>query len=548
VNIPSKFIPKSTAPEYSLKKGFLKREEAIHRAFMRMNNPPKSPSKQFVTKPIPPGSPAVPRRGSKTNSQLTVDRHVKFRPASSVLELRRDKEKITTANRPSSAQSMRSTRKSATPVKPLVKNIKSTTTKSSIDLTKSSLKKKISSDTNKKNSDNPLGDSRGIASNGVRLRQKATRPRPRSMIETKTTSKSIDEFLQIHDLAPVVEQQTLRIERSDSLKSAQSEASSESSVKSRKPRPTSLIIKDNRCVFPNKNRPNAMTPNATSETVRKNTNRSSFQSMESLSVDLDDISETNDSIVERRTRSPRRKTSKPETMKSQDMTTGRFSATRTSSPASRVSTPKQSARLATNAKQTSVTRSQSAGRVKSIQELLVNRSTVSSRRKSTSEGPPGARWNCSTKSLARTPTSPKKTYSESTSKKTDKIKRSLSEQSNKSIRITTEVNKRKNIKFPDGKTVDREVKTTTTVSVDVDSGEDKSNRSNSLLEKVKNLAHEIENLSKDNNRMSDSSSDSIINNSVTVKPKPISESDHDPISEETDHYSETEYLSVFGKN
>jgi len=76
----------------------------------------------------------------------------------------------------------------------------------------------------------------------------------------------------------------------------------------------------------------------------------------------------------------------------------------------------------------------------------------------------------------------------------------------KGIKITTEVNKRKNTKFPDGKTVDEEVKTTTTVSVTMETPEE--DKETSLLTKVKNLALEIGSLAKETYKLSQSSDSS----------------------------------------
>ena len=155
----------------------------------------------------------------------------------------------------------------------------------------------------------------------------------------------------------------------------------------------------------------------------------------------------------------------------------------------------------------------------------------------TSNNPP---WNPSTKFTTTYPASPRKNL---------KSKKSSNEAS-KSIKITTEINRRKNIKFPDGKTVDRETKTTTTVSVDVDSEEEKMNQRNSLLNKVKTLAHEIENLSKDS-RLSDSSSDSIVSQPIPKRSNSIRAGNDilsNAINEETDRFSETEYLSFISKN
>lgn len=131
-----------------------------------------------------------------------------------------------------------------------------------------------------------------------------------------------------------------------------------------------------------------------------------------------------------------------------------------------------------------------------------------------------------------------------------------SEKLDKGIRITTEVNKRKNIKFPDGKTVDEEVKTTTTVRVQnygPPAAEEECEES-SLLTKVKNLAIEIGSLAKVKyNLSSDSSTDSVLTNEKTARPVHVTnKSDSDLTDtatnkEETDRFSETEYLSAFRK-
>ena len=104
------------------------------------------------------------------------------------------------------------------------------------------------------------------------------------------------------------------------------------------------------------------------------------------------------------------------------------------------------------------------------------------------------------------------------------------------IQITTQTNKIQNIKFPDGKTVDKETKTTTTVSIP----ERKvSPHGPSLLKKVKNLAREIENLSNDNalNLSTESIASNFDDDYVECK-----------IQEYTDRFSETEYLSVANDN
>ena len=84
----------------------------------------------------------------------------------------------------------------------------------------------------------------------------------------------------------------------------------------------------------------------------------------------------------------------------------------------------------------------------------------------------------------------------------------------------------------------------------MDSEEEKMNQRNSLLNKVKTLAHEIENLSKDS-RLSDSSSDSIVSQPIPKRSNSIRAGNDilsNAINEETDRFSETEYLSFISKN
>lgn len=115
------------------------------------------------------------------------------------------------------------------------------------------------------------------------------------------------------------------------------------------------------------------------------------------------------------------------------------------------------------------------------------------------------------------------------------------------VHITTEVNKRKNITFPDGKKVDRETNTKTTVSVDMnsDNGEDtKAEKRANLLAKVKTLAQEIGSLSSlDTTPVSEGSSDSIQADGTTPV-RSNSDMIGTVIKEETDRFSETEYLSL----
>ncbi|XP_065667272.1 serine/threonine-protein kinase DCLK1 isoform X3 [Hydra vulgaris] len=106
------------------------------------------------------------------------------------------------------------------------------------------------------------------------------------------------------------------------------------------------------------------------------------------------------------------------------------------------------------------------------------------------------------------------------------------------IQITTRTNKIQNIKFPDGKIVDKETKTTTTVSIP----EHKlAPRGPNLLKKVENLAREIENFSNDNPL--DLHSEYLPSNSSSDD-----EEIECNIQEYTDRFSETEYLSVANVN
>ena len=516
---PLKTSNNSKAPEYSLKKGYLKREEGFKEGSKHQGKQ-KTPVSKKVSYVVRSDSPTSIIRNVKSKHGQAYKR-----PVQSVIDLRGElNTSSSNLHRPSSAHSVRATaRKSVSLSKP--KNNE----KSIQQRPKSATTRKI-----EKTSNDETGVAKAMPLQNVqnkiesesvtsRLKAKVTRPRPRSMIETKITSKSIDEFLQMNDLDPVIEYKSIKLERSDSNKSGSSESTKEDSKKVRRPRTINLLLKDGLNSKPGSQVTTPITP-----LEQKRVRRFSLQSLSDISgFDWEDFQKENN---EHSPQSPIRKERQNSiTTPSRSKVTpvrstspvGRFhSATKLNCPGS-ISIRRQSSSH-------SPKHSVSEGRKKS----LYRRDSAQ-----TSNNPP---WNPSTKFTTTYPASPRKNL---------KSKKSSNEAS-KSIKITTEINRRKNIKFPDGKTVDRETKTTTTVSVDVDSEEEKMNQRNSLLNKVKTLAHEIENLSKDS-RLSDSSSDSIVSQPIPKRSNSIragSDILSNAINEETDRFSETEYLSFISKN
>lgn len=516
----SKTSNNSKAPEYSLKKGYLKREEGFKEGSKHQSKQ-KTPVNKKVSCVVRSDSPASMRRNFKSKHELTYKR-----PVQSVIDLRGElNTSSSNLHRPSSAHSVRATARRSVSLSKPKNNEKSIQQRPKSATTRKT--EKTSNDETRVAKAMPLKNIQNkVESESVTLRLKAkvNRPRPRSMIETKITSKSIDEFLQMNDLDPVVEYNSLKLEQSDSNKSGSLESTKEDSKKViRRPRTINLLLKDGLDSKPGSQVTTPVTP-----VEQKGMRRFSLQSLSDISgFDWEDFQkENNEHSPQSPTRRERRNSiTTPSRSKlfpvCSTSPVGRFHNTTKLNCQGSISIQRQTSSHSPRHSVSEV-RKKSPFRRDSAQ---------------TSNNPP---WNPSTKFTTTYPASPRKTL---------KSKKSSNEAS-KSIRITTEINRRKNIKFPDGKTVDKETKTTTTVSVDVDSEEEKMNQRNSLLNKVKTLAHEIENLSKDS-RLSDSSSDSIVSQPIPKRNNSIrtgSDILSNAINEETDRFSETEYLSFISKN
>ena len=237
---PLKTSNNSKAPEYSLKKGYLKREEGFKEGSKHQGKQ-KTPVSKKVSYVVRSDSPTSIIRNVKSKHGQAYKR-----PVQSVIDLRGElNTSSSNLHRPSSAHSVRATaRKSVSLSKP--KNNE----KSIQQRPKSATTRKI-----EKTSNDETGVAKAMPLQNVqnkiesesvtsRLKAKVTRPRPRSMIETKITSKSIDEFLQMNDLDPVIEYKSIKLERSDSNKSGSSESTKEDSKKVRCPRTINLLLKD----------------------------------------------------------------------------------------------------------------------------------------------------------------------------------------------------------------------------------------------------------------------------------------------------------------
>ena len=515
----SKTSNNSKAPEYPLKKGYLKREEGFKEGSTQSKQ--RTPVNKKISYVMRSDSPASIRRNVKSKHGLTYKR-----PVQSVIDLRGElNTSSSNLHRPSSAHSVGATARRSVSLSKSKNNEKSIQQRPKSATTRKI--EKTSNDETHLAKAMPLKnmqDKEESESITLRLKAKVNRPRPRSMIETKITSKSIDEFLQMNDLDPVVEYNSVKLDRSDSNKSGSSESTKEDTKKViRRPRTINLLLKDGLNSKPCSQVTTPITP-----VEQKKIRRFSLQSLSDISgFDWEDFQKEN---KEHNPQSPKRRERRNSVA---TPSRSKLTPVRSTSPVGRFhSTAKLncpgSISIRRQTSSHSPKHSVSEGRKKSP----FRRDSTQ-----TSNNPP---WNPSTKFTTTYPASPRKTV---------KSKKSPNEAS-KSIRITTEINRRKNIKFPDGKTVDKETKTTTTVSVDVDSEEEKMNQRNSLLNKVKTLAHEIENLSKDS-RLSDSSSDSIVSQPIPYRSNSIragSDILSNAINEETDRFSETEYLSFISKN
>lgn len=631
-------------PDYSLKKGFLKREEKVDTGTLmkkkRVVRSKISVPTTGVRKQIPSASSKEALNNTDETASLVVrnfkDKQVRFRP-SSVIDVR-----VNVAidpgrpERPGSAQGYRSTSTCRKPVNlsernvtnvnkkenkttqkdesAKAKNISSTTAK--VDTAKTE-EKRPSRPSNQNSADNIVGEVEGVASNGVKLRKKSTprSSRTNSLMDLPASSSCLSTSKEN------ISKTNINDEKAGTKKVDQQVSSHDSSSISRRNRPVSLSIGN--APSNGKATRKAITPSA-DEFNRK---RLQYRLTDQLEVaKKNEISSSGrmsptkknskfklSNLSSPRCRSPTRRTkdSVSPTRRAKDSIPATTKAGANSSSTTKENVPehKQIRSRPRASTTTSVTRDRSVSvsrrhapikktpsvppaspkktmRDRSLSASRSSSSSSSSSRKSSSSTPPkpsssqsgddgggsplirsksnhntptkngtSGSWNPGTNILYREPNSlrkplsPKKRVNSANSSPKHVPRKST--ESGK-VSITTEVNKRKNITFPNGKKVDRETNTRTTVSVDMndqqsggDDGEEtKAVKRASLLAKVKTLAQEIGSLSKlDTTPVSEGSSDSMKGDSVTPV-RNNSDMMGDVIREETDHFSETEYLSL----
>lgn len=571
------------APDYSFKKGFFKREEVIK------NNGVVRP-RRYVRKTsvLAQSEKKETKHTTPVTSTPIKDKTKKFRP-SSVIEIRPENEKVERDHRPSSAQGFSSS-------KDKVDNkhaARKTTLTSSPK--KSPLKTNVSSSANKNvnstplfngssTSDNVVGESCGTASNGVKLRKRTPRSRPSSMVELPHKNQlykrnsSVNGGVETRD----VSRSPKKLPESSVNKSEPVQLNRtplRSSLRCAKQRPTSLLINSNEKNTSRK----ALTP-TTDEFNRK---RLQYKLSDQLNdVKKNEVNAASGRLSPRknskfklsnlsspRCRSPTRRSEKNSV---KETPTRSSSSQRGRSPVRQpLKKEVMNASTSNGTPSPASRKSSSVNRGRSDSEASQSRTPLARKLSSSSvasnkECSSPRKWNSGTAIKYKQPkiirlssatkknipkTSNITSSQKNSSPKLSNSKTDSSKTTNDSpgkVHITTEVNKRKNIKFPDGKTVDKQTKTTTTVSMDVVT--DKKDRNEldereSLLAKVKTLAQEIGTLTKMdvNPSSTDSSSDSIVTHTLSTNRPGASRSSSDvvaaTIKEETDRFSETEYLS-----
>ena len=590
--------PNYDQPDYSLKKGFLKREEKVDTGTLKKKKRVIRSKISVPTTPVrkPVASSAKPKEEPSLAVTAFKDKQVRFRP-SSVIDVRVDIVDRERLERPGSAQGYRARKPLNLSVKNIPKNKENKTT----IMAKDSLKDENNSMVNKieenekppakpkheNSADNIVGETSGVASNGVRLRKKTPRSRSNSMMDLNapacrsTSKESVSS-------APDTNNKTIINKEAETKRSSDQLSASSS----RRNRPVSLLLGN---VSSTKDTRKALTP-STDEFNRKQlkyrltdqlhavkkensgrvspkknskfklSNLSSPRCRSPTRARVSSASTTKENLLEyKQVRSRPAGSMTPKAVNSRDRS---LSATRRATPKKDSSPSPSSITIPSSPKKTSRDRSSSG-----------TRSSLSSSRKSSTATPPkpvtpqgsplihpksnqntptkgGGNWHPGTNILYKEPNSLRKPLSPK--KKLNSSPKHVPRKSMDSgkVHITTEVNKRKNITFPNGKKVDRETNTKTTVSVDMnnrgrgDSEDTKAVKRASLLAKVKTLAQEIGSLSSlDTTPVSEGSSDSIQGGDDGATPvRSNSDMIESVIKEETDRFSETEYLSLSEKS
>jgi len=563
-------VPVYNEPEYSLKKGFLKREEKVDTGTLKK----KRSNSRTKTTPIPSTSNRTSKVQPSPQSLIVTsfkDKAVRFRPAS-VIDLRPDVESRS-VERPGSAHGYRN--------KPTAESQKDTTpTKDPVgQKEEDSVSKELKTENS---ADNIVGESSGIASNGVKLRKKTPRSRPNSMLELSSSSDNMFNSVST-DNTP-----------NTNNKKANNE------TPSKRDRPVSLFVNKN--TKPGSaltNTRKAMTPSteeynrkrlkfrlndqleSLNDTIKKDSARrlspkrnsrfrlQNLSSPRCRSPTRNSQKSRKENVPEQKERSSRTATSLTPSSsvrgRSTSTTRTRIAQNDTESPSRSTSVTPPSPKKSPHRNRSSSAVSRSTYGRKSATPPKTTTPTTSSpctARKTRNTTPTKGKWNSAssiqtkTPDVQRKPLSPKKSVNtkHTTTNTKQPLKKSVSSPKHAprkgsdagKVCITTEVNKRKNITFPDGKTVDKETKTKTTVSMDMNDksasdSKDTSNKHASLLAKVKTLAKEIGNMSNiETTCVSESSSESIgRRNSDTIE---------SGIKEEMDRFSETEYLSLLEKS
>ena len=594
-------------PDYSLKKGFLKREEKVDTGTLKKKkrvvrskiSVPTTP----VRKPVP-SSPAVKRKEEPSLAVTAFkDKQVRFRPAS-VIDVRVDIVDHERPERPGSAQGYRSRKpiNLSTKTSPKSKENKTTIvetkdtskTKKNLNYNKEAEKEeKPSTKPKHENSaDNIVGEVSGVASNGVKLRKRTPRSRSTSMMDLDSSSCLSTSKESVSSSKSDNTSNNTNNNKTTNSKNVETKKD-QSTSSSRRHRPVSLMLSNptpgnsKKALTPstdefnkkrlqyrltdqlhavNKENPGRVSPKRNSKFKLSNLSsprcRSPTRGSKDPSPSRRAATTTKENVPEHKQVRSRAASAASRTTNSSNGRDRSLSATRRSpgvskkdpSPVTPSSTP-------SSPKKTLRDRSTSA-----------TRSTLSSTRKSSNTTPPktitpqsggspllrpksnhntstkgGGSWNSGTNINYRDPDSLRKPLSPK--KRMNSSPKHVPRKSIDSgkVHITTEVNKRKNITFPDGKKVDRETNTKTTVSVDMnsDNGEDtKAEKRANLLAKVKILAQEIGSLSSlDTRPVSEGSSDSIQGDGTTPV-RSNSDMIGTVIKEETDRFSETEYLSL----
>ena len=590
--------PNYDQPDYSLKKGFLKREEKVDTGTLKKKKRVVRSKISVPTTPV--RKPVAVKLKEEPSLAVTAfkDKQVRFRP-SSVIDVRVDIVDHERPERPGSAQGYRSRK----PINLSGKNIpKSKENKTTIIGTKDASKNKNDSKDDKQieneekstvkpkhenSADNIVGEVSGVASNGVKLRKKTPRSRSNSMMDLNssaclsTSKESVSSSTS--DTTNTANNNKINNKEVETKKSNGDTSSS------RRHRPVSLMLSNptssntRKALTPStdefnrkrlqyrltdqlhavkKENPGRVSPKRNSKFKLSNLSsprcRSPTRGSKDPSPSRRTATTTKENVPEHKQVRSRAASATSKTINNRDRS---LSATRRSPAVSKKSpTPTTPSSIPSSPKKTLRDRSASA-----------TRSSLSATRKSSNTTPPkttapqadgspltrpksnhnkssknGGSWNPGTNIHYREPDSLRKPLSPK--KKLNSSPKHVPRKSIDSgkVHITTEVNKRKNITFPDGKKVDRETNTKTTVSVDMtDGGEDtKAEKRANLLAKVKTLAQEIGSLSSlDTTPVSEGSSDSIQADGTTPV-RSNSDMIGTVIKEETDRFSETEYLSL----